>query len=86
LILLDEPSLGLAPLLVNAVFGLLEELRRDGATLLLVEQIVERTVALADRTYLLHKGQVVFEGTPEDYRSAPKLGFDYLKASSMGAL
>jgi branched-chain amino acid transport system ATP-binding protein len=86
LILLDEPSLGLAPLLVRAVFELLEELRNEGATLLLVEQIVERTVTLADRTYLLHKGRIVFEGTREDYANAPRLGIDYLQASPTGAV
>ncbi len=63
LLLLDEPSLGLAPVLVEQVFEAIAEIRRAGATVLLVEQNVRRTVELADRTYVVRSGRVVLSGT-----------------------
>jgi branched-chain amino acid transport system ATP-binding protein len=63
LLLLDEPSLGLAPVLVDQVFEAIAEIRRAGATVLLVEQNVRRTVELADRTYVVRSGRVVLSGT-----------------------
>jgi branched-chain amino acid transport system ATP-binding protein len=57
LLLLDEPSLGLAPFIVDQVFEIVQELRRDGVTVLLVEQNAARTVELADRSYVLHSGR-----------------------------
>jgi branched-chain amino acid transport system ATP-binding protein len=58
LLLLDEPSLGLAPRIVDEIFDLLGELRREGITILLVEQNITRTVELADRTYILKDGRI----------------------------
>ncbi|WP_308259549.1 ABC transporter ATP-binding protein [Pseudonocardia sp. H11422] len=78
LLLLDEPSLGLAPLLVDAVFDTIAELRRDGMTTLLVEQNATRAVALADRSYLLRTGRVVKAGTAEDLGGAAALASEYL--------
>ena len=66
LLLLDEPSLGLAPLMVDHVFDELAELRDEGATILLVEQNAKRTVELADRTYVLRTGTVDCTGTREE--------------------
>jgi branched-chain amino acid transport system ATP-binding protein len=63
LLLLDEPSLGLAPLMVDLVFEVLAELRRDGMTMLLVEQNAARTVAFADRTYVVRSGAIAASGT-----------------------
>jgi branched-chain amino acid transport system ATP-binding protein len=63
LLLLDEPSLGLAPVLVDQVFEAIAGIRRGGATVLLVEQNVRRTVELADRTYVVRSGHVVLTGT-----------------------
>ena len=60
--MLDEPSLGLAPLLVDQVFETLAEIRQDGVTVLLVEQNVARTVELADRTYFVRSGRVTAVG------------------------
>jgi branched-chain amino acid transport system ATP-binding protein len=57
LLLLDEPSLGLAPFIVDQVFEIVQELRRDGVTVLLVEQNAARTVEVADRSYVLHSGR-----------------------------
>ncbi|MEZ5101724.1 MAG: ABC transporter ATP-binding protein [Thermoleophilia bacterium] len=66
LLLLDEPSLGLAPLVVDTVFELLEDLRKEGTTILLVEQNALRTVEFCDRTYVLRTGDVVMTGTREE--------------------
>jgi branched-chain amino acid transport system ATP-binding protein len=63
LLLLDEPSLGLAPLVVDRVFEILAELRGDGVTVLLVEQNAARTIAFADRTYVLRTGEIAASGT-----------------------
>lgn len=63
LLMMDEPSLGLAPVLVDVVFDLIERLRTDGRTLLIVEQNASRMLAIADRAYVLRSGEVVAEGT-----------------------
>jgi branched-chain amino acid transport system ATP-binding protein len=62
LLMLDEPSLGLAPKLVDEIFELIVQLQASGRTILLVEQNVERTLNIVDRAYLLDTGQVKFEG------------------------
>ena len=67
LLLLDEPTLGLAPLMVDRVFEILEELRKDGVTMLLVEQNAARTVEIADHTYVMRSGgRIEFHGTAEE--------------------
>lgn len=64
LLLLDEPTLGLAPLVVDQVFEILQELQREGVTILLVEQNAVRTIEVADRTYVMRSGgRVAFHGT-----------------------
>ena len=65
LLLLDEPSLGLAPIMIDRVFELLAELRASGMTILLVEQNARRTIAFADRTYVLRSGRLILSGTRE---------------------
>jgi branched-chain amino acid transport system ATP-binding protein len=66
LLLLDEPTLGLAPLIVDRVFETLQELKEEGVTILLVEQNAARTIEIADRTYVLRSGgRVAFHGTAE---------------------
>jgi branched-chain amino acid transport system ATP-binding protein len=62
MILFDEPSLGLAPLLVRDVFEVLNEIRKDGVTVVIVEQNVRQTLAVADRAYVLQTGRVIREG------------------------
>ena len=62
LLMLDEPSLGLAPLLVDQIFAILTRLRADGLTVLLVEQNVQQALELADRAYILESGRLVREG------------------------
>ena len=66
LLLLDEPSLGLAPAVVDTVFETLEAIRERGLTILLVEQRAQRTVAFADRTYVLANGELRMTLAPED--------------------
>jgi branched-chain amino acid transport system ATP-binding protein len=66
--MLDEPSQGLAPLLVREVGALLRRLKEDGLTVLLVEQNTRLALAVADHVLVLHKGMVVFSGTIEDFR------------------
>jgi branched-chain amino acid transport system ATP-binding protein len=67
LLLLDEPTLGLAPLIVDQVFDTLQELNREGVTILLVEQNAARTIEVAHRTYVLRSGgRVAFHGTQEE--------------------
>jgi branched-chain amino acid transport system ATP-binding protein len=66
LLLLDEPSLGLAPKVVDVVFDALAEIRRLGVTVLLVEQRAQRTVAFADRTYLMSNGEIRLTLSPSD--------------------
>ena len=67
LLLLDEPTLGLAPLMVDLVFEILQKLREDGVTMLLVEQNAARTIEIADRTYVMRAGgRIEFHGTSEE--------------------
>jgi branched-chain amino acid transport system ATP-binding protein len=68
--LADELSVGLAPVVVDEIFEAVEALRREGRSLLLVEQYVDRALAVADYVYILHKGSVVFVGEPAQARSA----------------
>jgi branched-chain amino acid transport system ATP-binding protein len=69
LILADELSMGLAPVVVDDIFEALGALRREGRSLLLVEQYVERAVAVADYVYILGKGNIVFAGEPAECTS-----------------
>jgi branched-chain amino acid transport system ATP-binding protein len=77
-LLLDEPSLGLAPLLVEEVFESIVALRRDGVTVLLIEQNAHRAVELSDRTYVLRTGHIVASGTANELAGAVDLAALYL--------
>ena len=78
LLLLDEPSLGLAPLVVAAIFGTLRELREEGVTILLVEQNARQGLQLADHAYVLETGSIVLEG-------ADLLADERVRAAYLGA-
>jgi branched-chain amino acid transport system ATP-binding protein len=78
LLLLDEPSLGLAPLLVRQVFGIIRDLKRAGSTILLVEQMANLALRVADRAYILEQGRVVLEGTSEALLANPEVARGYL--------
>jgi branched-chain amino acid transport system ATP-binding protein len=69
LLLLDEPSLGLSPTMVDQIFVLIRSLHERGITILLVEQNAERALEIVDRAYLLTTGSITFAGTPESLRS-----------------
>jgi branched-chain amino acid transport system ATP-binding protein len=78
LMLLDEPSLGLAPLIVDQIFELLKELQGEGVSILLVEQQAARTLDFASRTYVLRSGRVVGSGTRTQLESELDLTRAYL--------
>ncbi len=78
ILLLDEPSLGLAPALVDVVFGALLEIRKRGVTVLLVEQRAQRTVALADRTYVMTNGEIRMTLTQKDADDTERIVAAYL--------
>lgn len=63
LLMFDEPSLGLAPILVREIFDIIKKVREQGTTVLIVEQNVKQTLAVADRAYVLENGRVVMQGT-----------------------
>ena len=65
-VLVDEASLGLAPLVVDSIFTFLERIARAGVSLLVVEQYVNRALALADTAYVLNQGRIVFNGPADD--------------------
>lgn len=78
LLVLDEPSLGLAPKIVDQIFSLIVTLRSRGSTILLVEQNVNRTLEIADRVYLINNGRVEMQGTPDQIVSASAIQDIYL--------
>lgn len=80
LLMLDEPTLGLAPLLVTVVFDLVKEIRSRGMTILLVEQNVRQSLSIADRAYVLENGRIVMEGKGSDLLENEQLKQAYLGA------
>ncbi len=78
LLMLDEPSLGLAPLIVDQIFDLIKTLHSRGVTILLVEQNVERTLEIVDRAYLLHTGMIQTSGSAKQVRSQVDIEGVYL--------
>ncbi len=78
LLLLDEPSLGLAPVLVEAIYDRLQALRERGLTILLVEQNIHHALSLADRGYVLENGHIVMEGLCRDLSQTPHIRQHYL--------
>jgi len=78
LLMLDEPSLGLSPMLVTAIFDIIQEINRGGATILLVEQNVFRALKLSHRGYILENGQIVAEGPSQQLLRDPQVRTAYL--------
>jgi branched-chain amino acid transport system ATP-binding protein len=78
LLILDEPSLGLSPLLVEEMFALIGRLHEQGLAVLLVEQNVGQSLTVADRAYVLENGAVRFSGTPDELLRSPELKRAYL--------
>jgi branched-chain amino acid transport system ATP-binding protein len=78
LLILDEPSLGLSPLLVDELFALIGRLNREGLSIFLVEQNVAQSLEIAQRAYVLENGAIVFDGTPAELLRHPELKRAYL--------
>jgi branched-chain amino acid transport system ATP-binding protein len=77
-VLFDEPSMGLAPILIDAVFETVERLSREGITVLLVEQNAEAALEIAHRAYIMERGQIVLSGSAADLRENPRVRASYL--------
>ncbi len=78
LLLLDEPSLGLAPLIIADIFRTIRKLRESGLTILLVEQMANQALAVADRAYVLETGRITTQGSGKDLLNDPKVRAAYL--------
>ena len=78
LLMLDEPSMGLAPILVEQIFEIIESLHKNGTTILLVEQNAQAALSVADRGYVLETGKIVTTGTGEELLSSPAIKKAYL--------
>jgi branched-chain amino acid transport system ATP-binding protein len=76
--LLDEPSMGLAPVIVQEVFGIVRRLKAEGMTMLLVEQFARSALEVADRAYVMERGRIVIEGTPDELRRDERVLAAYL--------
>jgi branched-chain amino acid transport system ATP-binding protein len=84
-LLLDEPSVGLAPLVVDKIMETIEALRTSGLSILLVEQFARSALRVADRAYVLRAGRVALEGTSADLRRDTRMVESYLGSATSGA-
>lgn len=78
LLLLDEPSMGLAPLLVKTIFRIIEEINKSGTTILLVEQNANMALSIADRAYVIETGKIVLSGSSEELNQSDQIRMAYL--------
>ena len=78
LLLLDEPSMGLSPILVDQVFEIIKQLRDEGTTILLVEQNAGKSLAISDRAYVLELGEIVLSGTGAELAASDEVKKAYL--------
>ncbi len=78
ILLLDEPSMGLAPLLVNEIFSIIRDINKSGTTVLLVEQNANMALSIADRAYVMETGNIVLEGTGEELSKSDDIKKAYL--------
>ena len=78
LLMLDEPSMGLAPILVEEIFGIIRELHKAGSTILLVEQNAQAALSVADRGYVLETGTVSVSGPGRELLESPEIKKAYL--------
>lgn len=81
LLLLDEPSMGLAPILVEQIFDIVREINKTGTTILLVEQNAQMALSIADRGYVMETGKIVMEGDAQELLHDPKIIKAYLGGS-----
>jgi branched-chain amino acid transport system ATP-binding protein len=82
LLLLDEPSLGLAPMLVQTIFAVIREVSASGTTILLIEQNARQALAVADRGYVLEVGRIAYSGTAQDLQASDAVRAAYLGGAS----
>jgi branched-chain amino acid transport system ATP-binding protein len=78
LLMFDEPSLGLAPILVQEIFHMIQQINQEGTTVLLVEQNVRQSLTIGHRAYVLENGRIILEGTGEDLLNHPQIKEAYL--------
>jgi branched-chain amino acid transport system ATP-binding protein len=78
IMLLDEPSLGLAPIIVNTVFNLITQIRESGVTILLVEQNAKKALSLCDKAYVFENGKLTVSGTGKELLNSPEIIAAYL--------
>jgi branched-chain amino acid transport system ATP-binding protein len=78
IVLMDEPSMGLAPVLVEVIFETLQQINREGVTILLVEQNALMALAIADRGYVLQTGEIILSDTAANLRKNPTVQKAYL--------
>lgn len=78
LLLLDEPSMGLAPLLIKEIFAIIEEIRENGTTILLVEQNANMALSIADKAYVLETGRIILSGSAKDLANSEQVRKAYL--------
>ena len=77
-LLLDEPSMGLSPLLVKEIFNIIKEINKDGTSILLVEQNAKMALGIADRAYVLETGKITMSGTGEQLAKSDDVKKAYL--------
>ncbi len=82
-LLLDEPSLGLAPILVDLIFQIIQQINRQGIAILLVEQNAHQALALAGRGYVLETGRITVEGASDELKSDPRIQEAYLGGTAL---
>lgn len=78
LLLLDEPSMGLAPLVVQDIFNVIKDINREGTTVLLVEQNAKKALAISDYAYVMETGKIVLEGKANEVANNPRIMEAYL--------
>jgi branched-chain amino acid transport system ATP-binding protein len=76
--MMDEPSLGLAPMVVAEVFRVIEEIRKEGVTIFLIEQNANVALKITDHAFLLETGNIVMEGSGEEFLNNPRVKQAYL--------
>lgn len=78
LLMLDEPSMGLAPILVDQIFDIIKNLNKNGTTILLVEQNAQMALSVADRAYVIETGRITLSGTGEELAKSEQVKKAYL--------
>ncbi len=78
ILLLDEPTQGLAPVIMGVVLEIIQQIKKEGVTIFLVEQNIEATYQVTDWYYILQQGLIVYQGSNEEFRSNPELKDKYL--------